>query len=120
MSVNLERDSFSLRVGDGERLPKIFVFCNSSSPGWVSMSALTEDGEFIAGHACSELGWGPHDMGMVGDWKHEHYRERYPDGFELVWVPKPKESAELMAAHAKHVAAGEEGTPWQRERKAAP
>jgi hypothetical protein len=64
----------------------------------------------------SSDGFAHHDIGLTSDWKHDKYKERYPDGYELVWVDAPKDSADLMAAHAKHVASGADGTEWQRAR----
>jgi hypothetical protein len=117
------QSELSRRVTDndtGQPLPKIFAFCNGGEPEWWNMAALSEDGEFLAGHLCSHPIFGPHDMGITSDWKHEHYRERYPGGFELVWVPGGVEEHEgISAAHAKHLSAGKDGTPWQRERAAA-
>ena len=111
----LTREVYS--VSKPERFPEIYVFVNGGEPGWYSVQALTEDGEFIAGHICSHPGYGPHDMGFSSDWKHEAYRERYPQGFRLVWIDDVRGDARLSAAHAKHMAAGEEGTAWQREHK---
>lgn len=102
------------------RLPEIYCFCNGGSPGWYNMTALSEDGEFLAGHCCSSEAYGPGDMGVTSTWKHEHYIARYPDGYVLIWVPgKPTNDPRIAAAHAKHVAAGELGTAWQQARKEA-
>ncbi len=108
-------------VGDNYDAPHIYCFVNGGSPGWYNVAALTDDGEFIAGHLCSHPSFGPHDMGCLHtcDWKHEHYRERYPDGYVVVWVDDPKGDPRVDAAHKRHLAAGAEGTPWQRERAAA-
>ena len=101
-------------------MPKIFLFVNSGhGTDWQCGAALSEDGEFLAGHVSSSLGFARHDMGLTSDRKHEHYKERYPDGFELVWVDDARTHEGLLAAHAKHVAAGKLGTLWQRERAAA-
>jgi hypothetical protein len=101
-------------------LPKIYVFCNSCAPEWHCFTALSEDGEFLANHVCSAHGYAPHDMGVnENGWKRELYSERYPGGFEVELVEgNPRDHAGLMAAHAKHVAHGPDGSPWQRERKA--
>lgn len=103
-------------VGSGERLPEIYAFCNGGSPGWYSMTALTEDGEFIAGHACSHPNFGPHDMGAIGNWKHDEYIKRYPAGYVVIWVPgNPKKDERIMRAYAKYESYGKDGSPWQRE-----
>lgn len=65
--------------------PKIYAFINGGSPGWYSAVAVAEDGEVLAGHVCSHSSFGPHDMGATSEWKHESYREKYPEGFEVVW-----------------------------------
>lgn len=99
---------------------KIFCFINSGrGTDWIRVSALSEDGEFLAGHVSSSEGFAKHDIGLTSDWKHDAYKERYPDGYELVWVDDPKGHADLMAAHAKHLLAGENGTEWQRSRESA-
>lgn len=54
-------------------LPEIFVFVNGDFAG-PAFAALSQDGEFLAGHACSSIGWGWHDMGFSSDWKHDAYR----------------------------------------------
>lgn len=101
-------------------MPKIYLFVNSGKgTDMQSASALSEDGEFLAGHLSSCEEWAKHDMGLNSDWKHGLYVARYPDGFELEWVDDARTHAGIQAAHAKHVAAGELGTPWQREQKAA-
>lgn len=88
----------------GRRLPKIFVFCNTRCEGsgdWHSMVAIAEDGKGLSGHACSNHGWGWHDMGFTSSWKREHYDAHYPGGYELVWVAdpsKPEETPGLAAA----------------------
>ena len=91
--------------------PKIFVFINGGQPEWYPVSALAEDGHFLAGHLCSHEGYVKHDMGFTSDWKHEHYNKHYPDGWELVYVPpdrvKARDHEGLEAAYAKHLELGE-------------
>lgn len=43
------------------------------------------DNEVIASHFSSSESWARHDIGLTSDWKHDKYRERFPDGYELVW-----------------------------------
>jgi hypothetical protein len=61
--------------------------------------ALAEDGELLASHVSSCEGWAKSDIGATGDRKHENYRAKYPDGFEVVWLDNPSgpEHAELIA-----------------------
>lgn len=105
------------------RLPQIYCFVNGRVfANDLSMVAISEDGEYLAGHCSSSESFGWHDIGMhEHNWKHEHYLERYPGGFVLVWVPREqvKTHAGLLAAIAKNAEAGEAGTPWERERAAS-
>jgi len=42
-----------------------------------------------------------HDMGIdENGWKRDLYAAHYPNGFEVVWVEKPREHEGLMAAYA--------------------
>jgi hypothetical protein len=66
--------------------PTIFVFCNSCARHWHTIVALAEDGAGLTGHLCSDHGFIGHDMGFVGDWKHDVYNEHYPDGWQLEFV----------------------------------
>lgn len=87
--------------------PKIFVFINGGIPGLLHVTALTEDGHFIAGHGCSHEHFIYHDMGFTSDWKHDRYNEHYPDGWELVYVPREVALARthkgLEEAYKKHL-----------------
>ena len=78
---------------------KIYVFgiyTGDSSYGDVTGFAVDklivdpEDGvtklNSIAGHWSSGENWCKHDMGITSDWKHDTYKELYPDGYELVWL----------------------------------
>lgn len=70
-------------------MPKIFVFVNGGDgTDWQVGMAIAEDGHMLASHVSSSRGWFRHDMGLTGEWKHEHYRKHYPDGYELVEVPE--------------------------------
>lgn len=85
--------------------PQIFIFCNGCSHEWHNATAISEDGHFLAGHICSDHAWIPHDMGITSDWKHDAYKAKYPDGYELVMVPKEeiKTHAGITAAYQKHL-----------------
>lgn len=89
-------------------LPKVFVFCNDTSPLGCIGVALAEDGTYLAGHASSSEAWLKHDMGVTGTWKHDKYSEHYPGGYEVVYVPedevKAKSHAGLEAAYNLHQA----------------
>ena len=48
--------------------------------------ALADDGHALASHLSSNVGFSQHDMGLTSDWKHDKYKEHFPDGFELEWI----------------------------------
>ena len=68
--------------------PKIYCFINSASPEWYEVVALSEDGDCITSHVSSSPGWAIHDIGINSDWKHDLYRAKYPDGYELEWIER--------------------------------
>lgn len=70
----------------GLTIPKIYGFVNGRSPGWYDVCAIAEDGACLASHICSHPAYGPHDIGVTSDWKHECYALYYPQGFEVEWV----------------------------------
>lgn len=64
--------------------PTIYAFINGGSPGWIGVIALAEDGEYLAGHISSSVGWAVHDIDTES--KHEFYRRKYPEGYEFKWL----------------------------------
>lgn len=48
--------------------------------------ALAEDGQGLASHMSSSIGFSQHDMGLTSDWKHNLYNAKYPEGYQLVWL----------------------------------
>lgn len=98
---DLERQKYHERLqqiynewarGEGRQadpsMPAIFCFLNGGSPEWWNVSAVAEDGEGLAGHICSSPVYFHHDLGLTSDWKHDKYREKYPEGYRLVWVER--------------------------------
>jgi hypothetical protein len=80
-------------------MSKIFCFVNSQPmPDWLNVVAISEDGDCLAGHVSSNASWAKHDIGVTSNWKHEHYKEKYPDGYEVIWVDNPREHKECWAA----------------------
>lgn len=77
--------------------PKIYLFSlpGGFEPTDVIGYALAEDGHCICSHLSSNVQWAKHDMGLTSDWKHDHYNEHYPDGYELIWVDDPDNHSEL-------------------------
>jgi hypothetical protein len=89
----------------------IYVFNNGGSPGWYSAVAVCECGAALAGHICSHESFMAHDMGLVGDWKHDVYRAHLDvvhggGEWSLVWVPtdevQARSHAGLEAACARN------------------
>lgn len=84
-----------------ERKPEIYCFVNSGrGSDWQHVIALAEDGHCLASHISSSESFARHDIGITSDWKHEKYREHYPDGYELVWVERPESDERVDAAYA--------------------
>ena len=58
--------------------------------GYAVDSLVEVDGKIkmnaIAGHWSSGENWCKYDMGITSNWKHDVYNEKYPDGYELVWL----------------------------------
>lgn len=51
--------------------------------------AMIVDGanySIIENHYSSGINWTKHDMGITSDWKHEIYKEKFPNGYELIWL----------------------------------
>jgi len=70
----------------GIKKPKIFCFIKGRSNTDVNVVAIAEDGECLATHWSTSEGWAKHDIGINGNWQHDHYKKKYPEGFELVWL----------------------------------
>lgn len=67
-------------------MTKIYCFINSRSNWGFEVVALAEDGRNVAGHVSSSKGYAMHDIGITSDWKHEIYKELFPEGYELEWI----------------------------------
>ena len=66
---------------------KIYCFIRRNlENGWVLVCAIDEDGIILASHTSSSIEWAKHDIGLTSDWKHELYKKKYPNGYELVWL----------------------------------
>jgi hypothetical protein len=73
-----------------DELPVIYGFNNGGQPGWYSGQLLAEDGTGLGGHVCSAEGYMPHDLGIIEGSRpdrHEGFREHYPDGYRMDFVP---------------------------------
>jgi hypothetical protein len=72
-----------------EELPIIFGFNNGGSPGWFSAILLSQDGEVLGGHMCSNEGYMTHDLGILEGARpdrHETFRKHYPDGYKMDFI----------------------------------
>lgn len=79
---------------------KIWCFNNGGSVGWYTAMALCEDGHVLAQHVCSDEGYMAHDLGLVGNWKHENYNAHCGVGnWELVWVDEPRTHPGVQSAY---------------------
>lgn len=67
-------------------MKKIYCFLNGCGPMGCTVEALAEDGEVVAVHFSSNESWAKHDIGLTSNWKHEYYKAKYPEGYELVWL----------------------------------
>lgn len=73
-----------------EELPVIYGFNNGGEPGWFQGVLLAQDGAMLGGHICSHEGYMPRDLGVMEgsrDDRHEAFREHYPDGYRMDFVP---------------------------------
>ena len=73
-----------------EELPVIYGFNNGGSPNFLGAVLLAEDGTELGGHVCSSEGYMPHDLGILEGSRpdrHETFREHYPDGYRMDFVP---------------------------------
>ena len=68
-------------------MDKVFIYAYPSGfKQYVVVQAIDKDRHGIASHMSSNLTWAQHDMGIGSDWKHDIYSEKYPNGYELVWL----------------------------------
>ena len=71
-------------------LPVIYGFNNGGSPGFFSACLLAEDGTPLGGHLCSSEGYMYGDLGILEgfrDDRHQTFREHYPGGYRMDFVP---------------------------------
>lgn len=73
-----------------DALPVIYGFNNGGHSGWYSAALLAQDGTELGGHICSHEGYMPHDLGILEGTRpdrHEKFREHYPDGYRMEFIP---------------------------------
>ena len=81
---------------------KIFVF-SAVGGGEGPCYAMAEDGTVLGEHWCSHENFAPGDLGVTPDRRpdrHVTYREHYPNGYEMEFIP-----AANLAAHEAFQAA---------------
>ena len=82
--------TYNPKSADVESLPVIYGFNNGGSPGWYYGQLLSADGMGLGGHLCSSEGFMPGDLGCLSGSRpdrHETFREHYPDGYRMEFVP---------------------------------
>lgn len=92
-------------------MDKIYVFAintgkssygiirDAEPTGDVMGYAVTKDFAEITSHFSSGVNWSKHDMGITSDWKHDIYKQTYPNGYELIWLgefDRAKEAKEAV------------------------
>lgn len=87
-------------------LPVIYGFNNGGGAGWMEGVLVAENGHYLGGHVCSSEGWMLNDLGIVEGARpdrHEKFREHFPDGYRMDFVPyaEVKKHAALMEAIEK-------------------
>jgi hypothetical protein len=94
----MEKKKFNQNAATTQ-LPKIFCFIHGVNNIGCFPVALAEDGEALAGHCSSNVGFARHDIGFTSDWKHDEYSKHYPNGYELVWLDdNDRKDAEFLQA----------------------
>ena len=92
-------------------LPFIYGFNNGGSPGWLGAVLIAEDGTHLGSHVCSDEGYMRHDLGILEGTRpdrHETFREHYPDGYRMAFMPV--DSPEIEKAYALNQAKAAEVT----------
>lgn len=73
-----------------DSLPFIYGFNNGGSIGMLHAVAISEDGEHLGSHLCSDECYMPHDLGILEgtrpDRHEKDYRPHYPNGYRMAFV----------------------------------
>lgn len=86
-----------------DELPYIFGFNNGGSPGWMIAQLISEDGESMGSHLCSNEAYMLGDLGIIEGTRpdrHSYFREHYPNGYRMEFVQLDDER--LQAAFKAH------------------
>lgn len=71
-------------------LPKIFCFLNTLGLEGGKAYAIAEDGTCLGTHYSSHERFVCEDLGVIDgrmNKRHDYYKEYYPDGYEMIFVP---------------------------------
>jgi hypothetical protein len=84
-------------------LPFIFGFNNGGSGSFMFAQLIAQDGAGLGSHLCSSEAYMPADLGILEGTRadrHEGFREHYPDGYRMLFVPSAQIAgcAELQEA----------------------
>jgi len=101
--------------------PKIFCFSNVVGGGDGAALALAEDGMCLGSHWCSHESFVSGDLGVTEGSRpdrHKTYKEHYPDGYEMVFVPSSevKNHPQLKIAFELNQKIGEKTTNEKHRR----
>lgn len=69
---------------------KIYCFSNVVGGGEGVAYAIGDDGVILGSHWCSHESYVPQDLGVIEGSRpdrHKIYREHFPNGYEMVFVP---------------------------------
>jgi hypothetical protein len=72
-----------------EELPFIYGFNNGGSRGWYHACLISQDGEGLGDHLCSDESFMYGDLGLLKGSRsdrHATFREHYPDGYRMDFV----------------------------------
>lgn len=88
-------------------LPVIYGFNNGGSGSFLSAVLLAQDGTPLGSHACSSEAYMPSDLGILEGSRpdrHETFREHYPGGYRMMFVPYDEVEADegLQEAFKRH------------------
>lgn len=88
-------------------LPKVYIFANDSfGLSDLSCLAVAEDGEVLAQHICSDIGYARHDL-HDAEWRHNAYRVKFGQhgsGYEVVVLPVGEYPPDEVEARVKRSA----------------
>lgn len=91
--------------------PRIFCFSDVIFGGLGMAFAMAEDGTILGSNICSDESLVPKYMGALEgstSLRHSVYKEHYPDGYEMEFVPAKNahEHTAFMAANQKRLEKG--------------